>query len=181
MANVTPGYTFTSASDPITYTKLNLIAQPTITLGTNEVAYTNLPALSSNNILLGRATTGAGNYEAISLLTTGLGFYVGAGGTVTQATDKTTTVVLSKMTGKITMNAAALNAGIVVSFTLTNTLIASTDLLLIEHVSGGTPGSYTVTAGAGSGSATIYVRNNTAGNLSEAIVLRFAVLKSVDS
>lgn len=37
MANVTPGYSFTGTSDPITYTKLNLLAQPTVTVGTNEV------------------------------------------------------------------------------------------------------------------------------------------------
>lgn len=37
MANVTPGYTFTGVSDPITYTKLNLVGQPTVTIGNNEV------------------------------------------------------------------------------------------------------------------------------------------------
>ena len=37
MANVTPGYTFTGTTDPITYTKLNLVAQPTVTIGSNEV------------------------------------------------------------------------------------------------------------------------------------------------
>ena len=33
MANVTPGYSFTGTTDPITYTKLNLLAQPTVTVG----------------------------------------------------------------------------------------------------------------------------------------------------
>lgn len=37
MANVTPGYSFTGSTDPITYTKLNLLAQPTVTLGSGEV------------------------------------------------------------------------------------------------------------------------------------------------
>lgn len=179
--NVTPGYVFTSAQDALTYSKLNLLGQPTVSLGTNEIVYANLPALSSNNILLGRATAGAGNYEAISLTTTGLGYYVGAGGTVIQGTDKSTLVALSKMTGTITMNAAALNAGIIVSFTFTNTLLATTDFLHVQHVSGGTVGSYTTTAIGGSGTGTIYVRNNTAGNLSEALVLRFMILKSVNS
>lgn len=180
MASVTPGYTFTS-STAITSTALNLLGQPTVALGTNEITNANLPALASNNILLGRYTTGAGNYEAIDLTTTGLGYYVGAGGTVTQLTDKSTTVVLSKMTGLITMNNATLNAGVIVSFTLTNTLLATTDFLLVQHVSAGTVCSYTTTAIGGSGTGTIYVRNNTAGNLSEAIVLRFIVLKSVNS
>lgn len=37
MANVTPGYTFTGTTDPITYTKLNLVAQPTVNIGNDEV------------------------------------------------------------------------------------------------------------------------------------------------
>lgn len=37
MANVTPGYTFTGPTDPITYAKLNALSQPTVTIGTNEI------------------------------------------------------------------------------------------------------------------------------------------------
>jgi hypothetical protein len=37
MANVTPGYTFTGTTDPITYTKLNLVGQPTVTIGSSEI------------------------------------------------------------------------------------------------------------------------------------------------
>jgi hypothetical protein len=37
MANVTPSYTFTGTTDPITFTKLNLLAQPTVTVGSNEI------------------------------------------------------------------------------------------------------------------------------------------------
>lgn len=37
MANVTPSYTFTGTTDPITFTKLNLLAQPTVTIGSNEI------------------------------------------------------------------------------------------------------------------------------------------------
>ena len=37
MANVTPGYTFTGTTDPITYTKLNLVSQPVVTIGNDEV------------------------------------------------------------------------------------------------------------------------------------------------
>ncbi len=44
MASVTPGYTFSSSSDPITHTKLNLISQPTVSLGAGEVVSNNLGA-----------------------------------------------------------------------------------------------------------------------------------------
>ncbi len=101
----------------------------------------------------------------------------GAGGTVTQATSKSTGVTLNKATGEITMDAAALSAATIVSFVLTNSLIAANDLLLLNHASAGTPGAYSLNARCAANSATIDVRNNTAGSLSEAIVIRFALIK----
>lgn len=180
MANVTPGITWTS-STPVTAANLNLTAQPTVSLGANEIALSNLPTASANNTFLARYSSGSGNYEALVTTTTGLGFYTGAGGTVTQATSKSTGVTLSKMCGQITMNNAALAADTTVSFTLTNTLIAATDLLILNHVSGGTAGSYTLNAQCGAGSASINVRNVSTGSLGEAIVIGFAVFKVVTS
>lgn len=114
-------------------------------------------------------------------VTGSLGFATGAGGTATQSTDKSTAVEINKSTGEITMNNAALNAATIVSFTLTNSTIVAADQVVVQHISGGTVGAYTVTAAASSGAATIYVRNNTAGNLSEALVLKFSVIKAVTS
>lgn len=111
----------------------------------------------------------------------GVGYTTGAGGTVTQLTNKSTGVTLNTITGEITMNAAALAANTTVSFTLTNSTIAATDLVLITHDSAGTAGAYTVTAQSAAGTANIAVRNVTAGSLSEAIVLKFAVFKAVNS
>lgn len=111
--------------------------------------------------------------------TSGIGYASGAGGTVTQITNKSTGVTLSKVTGQITMNNAALAGDTTVSFTLTNTAIAATDILLLNHISGGTVGSYLLEAQAAAGSATITVRNITTGSLSEAIVIAFAVVKAV--
>lgn len=111
--------------------------------------------------------------------TSGVGYGTGAGGTVTQATSKSTGVTLSKVCGQITMNAAALAAATIVSFVATNTAIAATDVLVLNHVSGGTPGAYTLNAQCAAGSATINVRNNTAGSLSEAIVISYALVKAV--
>ena len=111
----------------------------------------------------------------------GLGYGTGSGGTVTQATSKSTGVTLNKPTGQITMNAAALASETIVSFVLTNTVVAATDLILINHVSGGTGGAYTINGGCAAGGVTINVRNNTAGSLSEALVLSFAVIKGATS
>lgn len=107
------------------------------------------------------------------------GYITGEGGTVTQATSKSTGVTLNKKCGQITLNGAALAANTTVSFTLTNSTIAATDLLVLNHVSAGTAGSYALNAQAGAGSASINVRNITAGSLSEAIVIGYAVIKAV--
>jgi hypothetical protein len=77
------------------------------------------------------------------------------------------------------MHNASLAADTTVSFTLTNTTIVATDLLVLNHVSGGTAGSYLLNAQAAAGSVSINVRNITAGSLSEAIVIGFAVIKTV--
>ena len=77
------------------------------------------------------------------------------------------------------MNGAALAADAIVSFTLTNSTIAATDVVVLNHASAGTVGKYALNAAAGAGSAVITVTNISAGSLSEAIVIRFAVIKAV--
>lgn len=124
-------------------------------------------------------------YSAKAILSTGptsgIGYATGAGGTQTQATNKATGVTLNTICGAITMNNANLGGDTTVSFVLTNSAIAATDVLIINHISGGTPGSYLVNARAAAGSATIDVRNITTGALAEAIVLQFAVIKGVNA
>ena len=118
-----------------------------------------------------------------TLTTTGsLGYATGAGGTVTQATNKTTAVTLNKISGQITMNGAALAAAAEVAFTLTNSTIAATDVVIINVQSVGTAGAYLVSVGAvAAGSCSITVSNASAGSLSQAIILNFAVIKSVNN
>lgn len=112
--------------------------------------------------------------------TLGIGV-IGAGGSVTQLTDKSTAVTLNSQIGKITLNGAALAAATIGSFTFTNSNIVGTSNVRFEHVSGGTAGAYTVANFPGAGSTVVSVRNNTAGSLSEAIVLRFEITPSSDS
>jgi hypothetical protein len=134
-------------------------------------AFTNKSYAGSTVTMTGAITSSGG----------GVGYTTGAGGTVVQATNKGTGVTLNKLTGQITMAGTALAAGAIVSFTFTNSFITNTDLLLINHVTTGTGAAYTINANCGSGTAVVAVRNNTAGSLSEAIVLRFAVIKAVTS
>jgi len=108
-----------------------------------------------------------------------IGYSAGAQGSVTQATSKSTGVTLNKSSGQITMNGAALAAGTTVLFTLTNSVLSAKDVLIVNVGSGGTSGAYwPYVANVGAGSAVIGVYNNTAGSLSEAIVINYAVIHS---
>lgn len=117
--------------------------------------------------------------EILCETTGGIG-YAGttAGGSRTQGTSKSTGMTLDKVCGQITMHNAALAANTSVSFTLSNSACRNTDVMILNHVSGGTLGAYTLNAACGDGSATITVRNVTGGSLSEAIVIRFAIIRS---
>lgn len=100
------------------------------------------------------------------------------GVTVVQASSKTTGVTASAFAGKITMNGAALAGGAEAVFTVTNTKIAATDIVIVNHASAGTAGAYMVhVVEVGAGSFKIGVGNVSGGSLSEAIVLHFAVIK----
>ena len=104
------------------------------------------------------------------------------GGTVPQATNKTTAVTLNTESGQITMNNAALGAAGEASFTVTNDKIAATDVVVVNHGSAGTAGSYLVGATAiAAGSFEITVTNVSGGSLSEAIVINFVALKGASS
>lgn len=158
MANVVPGVTFTSTT-AITAANLNLAAQPTVTIGSAEVT------------------------NAMLASTSGLGYSgTGTGGTVTQATNKSTACTLNYPTGEVTMNNAALADVTTVTFTLNNDKIAATDLPMACYKSGGTAAGYLVWAHSpAAGSCSISVRNISGGPLSEAIVLRFMLLKGTSA
>lgn len=112
---------------------------------------------------------------------TGLGYAPGSGngGTVTQLTSKSTGVTLNRSCGQITMHNAALGAGAKVSFVVTNSTVAATDVPKAAVASGGTANAYRahVTAIA-AGVFTITLENATAGSLSEAPVINFVVVKA---
>ena len=104
------------------------------------------------------------------------------GGTVTQASSKSTGVTLNTDSGQITMNAAALAAAAEVTFTVTNSKIAATDVVVACHGSAGTAGSYLVNANTmASGSFKVTVANVSSSQLSEAIVINFVALKGASS
>ena len=111
-----------------------------------------------------------------------VGYSTGTGGAVTQITSKATGVTLNKRCGQITMNNASLSAAAEVSFTLTNSVIAATDVVMVCVGSGATAGAYNIQCDAvATGSCRISIGNMSSGSLGEAIVLNFVVIKAVNA
>jgi hypothetical protein len=111
-----------------------------------------------------------------------IGYDTGAGGSVTQgAGAKTNPVTLNRPTGIIVTDSSALAADTAVTFNLSNSVIETTDIVVVSHISGGTLGSYNFAVAPATGNANIVIRNITAGSLSEALTLRFIVVKSVNA
>ena len=136
------------------------------------------PAVAGSNTLTLPAVTGGVAVTSSDKI----GYYTGLGGTVTQATSKVTGVTLNKLTGQITMNGAALAAGAEATFTVTNSTVAATDCVIVNHANTGTSGAYGVYANSlANGSFAITVTNLSAGSLSEAIVLNFVIVKGVSA
>ena len=107
-----------------------------------------------------------------------LGYTTAAQGTVTQLTDKSTAVTLNKSAGRITTNNASLGATTSVSFTLNNSFISANDTLIVT-MSGGnaTDGTYNCWVNSlSAGSASLTLRNTSAGALTEAIISNFAII-----
>ena len=117
-------------------------------------------------------------YDSDTLYVKGaLGYSRAGQGSVTQLTSKATAVTLNKSAGQITMNNAALATVTNVTFTLNNSLISANDTVIVTVSSGGTSGAYNCwVSGLAAGSASITVRNISAGSLSEALVLNFALI-----
>jgi hypothetical protein len=159
----------------------NLAAAVTGETGSGALVFATSPTLVTPVIGVATGTSLAATGAITSSGTAGIGYATGSGGTVTQLTSKSTTVTLNKTCGQITMDAASLAHDTVVSFTLTNSTIAAGDVLILNHLNGGSVGRYMLNAQCVGGSATINVKNTnpTSGALAEAIVIAFVVIKAV--
>jgi hypothetical protein len=117
----------------------------------------------------------------VSTPTGSIGYATGAGGSVSQTTSKSTGVTLNTICGKVTMNNAALGAGNAIAFTVTNSQVAATDAVIANIASGAASNLsyYIFVVKVAAGSFDILIVNRTGSTLSEALVINFAVIKSV--
>lgn len=176
VANVT-------VANGVTATKFTTAGTLSVTGNANVGNIGAAAGVFTANITAGNVLS-SGAITSNSTTSAGVGYRAGAGGTVTQLTDKSTAVTLNRLTGEITMSNATLNGDTSVTFTLNNSTIANTDVMIINHISGGTIGKYTFNAACNTGNASITIHNVTSGGGSAegaALVLRYAVIKGATS
>jgi hypothetical protein len=195
LSNIFPNFVFFGNSQ-MGFGTNNGNANISVGSAVNVAVFTSAASIFNSNVIAGNDLVVLGNATAnnititnqvIGNLTTtgsilssgngGVGYTVGAGGAQTQSSNKTTPVTLNTITGQITINNQNLAADNTASFVLNNTAIANTDVMIINHVSGGTIGAYAFNAACAAGNATISITNRSAGALAEAPVIRFAVIK----
>lgn len=117
----------------------------------------------------------SGSFKSISP-TGGIGYGTGAGGAVTQGTNRTTGVTLDKVSGDITLVSAA-GSATYQSFTVTNSTVAATDVPVVVQKSGTDLYEIHVTAVAVGGFRITF--RTTGGTTTEQPVFHFNVEKGV--
>jgi len=175
---IVQGGTTKQVTNALLFTNSTLVAPA---LGT--VASGNISACTSTGMVLTTPVIGAATGTSLTVTgaivstgTAGVGYATGAGGAVTQLTSRTTGVTLNKTAGAITMFSAA-GTTTAATFTVTNSTVAATDVVILNQKSGTDLYDLMVTAVA-AGSFNITFRT-TGGTTTEQPVFNFAVIKAV--
>lgn len=105
------------------------------------------------------------------------GYELGSGGAVIQTTSKTTAVTLNTACGQITTDNSLLGAGATAVFNLNNSYITTNCILnLTLQSSGPTPGNYSVkVSDLSTGIAYIAIKNESSGDLSDAVLINYKI------
>jgi len=186
-SNTTTGLTLTNntLSADGTDTNIDINITPK---GTGEV---NLPKVDIDGGTIDGTAIGASSVSTVKgttlLATQQLGYTTGAGGTVTQLTNRTTGVTLNQITGEIVLVAGTITGHEADEFTLTNSEIAANDVVVVSIKSGCAAGTrkyyQTQVVAVAAGSCVIAVGNLDNGTVpstgTDTPVLQFAVVKSV--
>jgi hypothetical protein len=175
---------FVQAGTTKSISKTLLFTSPAlVTPALGTVASGNISACTSTGMVLTTPVIGAATGTSLAVTgavtssgTAGVGYATGAGGTVTQATSRTTGVTLNKTTGAITLFSAA-GTTTAATFTVTNSTVAATDVIILNQKSGTDLYDLMVTAVA-AGSFNLTFRT-TGGTTTETPVFNFAVIKAV--
>lgn len=140
-------------------------------------------AASTGAAAVGKAGGGTVQ-DAVNRIGTFAGYDTGNGGTVTQATSKSTAVTINKPCGKIVLNAASLASGAIVSFDVNNSFVGADDVVTLNARGGsfasGQSYEYRVDY-TQAGLFRVFLKNISGGSLAEAMALNFAVIKGASA
>ena len=155
----------------------NLASAVTDETGTGALVFANTPTLVTPNIGAATGTSlAATGLIKSSSSSAGIGYSTGAGSTVTQSSTRTTGVTINAVSGAITLVSAA-GSATPASFSVTNSAVAATDVIIVNQKSG--TDKYVIlvtTVGTGTFEITFYT---TGGTSTEQPVFNFAVIKAV--
>ena len=160
------------------FTSANLASALTDETGTGANVFANTPTLVTPVIGAATGTSLAVTGAVRSSGTAGVGYSTGAGGVVIQGTSRTTGVTINKITGQITLFSAAGTTS-ATTFTVTNSTVATTDVIILNQHTGTDLYDLMVTKTV-LGSFDITFRT-TGGTTTEQPIFNFAVIKGVDS
>jgi hypothetical protein len=107
----------------------------------------------------------------------GLG-YSGTIGSATQLTSRDTAVTISNVTGAITLFSTTTTANTYNLFTVTNTTVAATDVIILNQRSGSANSYILSVANVAAGSFQVQVYNYLTVAVAEAPLINFAVIKT---
>jgi hypothetical protein len=176
VTNETSGYNAAIQAFLNSPSSANLRAAVTDETGTGSLVFATSPALVMPDIGAATGTSLTATGTIVSTGTAGVGYGTGAGGAVTQGTSRTTGVTINKTSGAITLFSAA-GSATAATFTVTNSTVSATDVIILNQKSGTDLYDLKVTAvSAGSFNITF---NTTGGTTTEQPVFNFAVIKAV--
>jgi hypothetical protein len=174
------GVTFTGSFTGLTLIESTTLATSAAAAGCNLNGSTLAADGTDTNININITPKGTGQ----TLSSGKMGYPTGTGGTVTQATSRTTGVTLNKITGEIVLFAVGIAGHDADEFVLTNSTIEADDVVMLCIKNGGSLAAgtrkYYVTQvnTVAAGSCTISVGNIDNGAItSESPTLQFVVLK----
>lgn len=159
-----------------TYTSIELLGFG----ATNDEGGISLKVAGVNKAqILANGNTFFGGGSVLVTSAAGLGYGTGSGGTVTQATSRTTAITINKPTGQITMFTAA-GSATPASFTVNNSLVALTDTIVLSIATGPSNYYYFIVGNVAAGSFNINFWTS-GGTASDTPKINFAIIKGATS
>ena len=172
---VASGVVATTNSDATNYSSTEVVATPAASIlrsGHSGTGVTVPLELNISTIKCMRLDPTNFAFTSVNGL---IGYGGGAGGTVVQATSKSTSVTLNKPSGAIVMHNASLAAGASVEFSLNNTMLSTVDGLIVNP--DGFIGYAVEVAHFNSTTEVVLRVTNKGTTRSDAVTIRFRIFK----